>query len=356
MRDVFGASYRIVTLVPVVFGAGKWVASLPTGYLVDRIERRTLMMMGVAMIAMCDIASLRVVDYRMFLGVRGVAGAGWAMFATVATTTVIQRGEGRGRAISMLLLSETFGLLLGSTAGGWLYEGAGKGSPFLIEAGCMTTAATVAWWFSVPPTARPRNVAAGPDARSTVGHVLGAPDFILAAVVNAIVMGTQTGVLVFLLPLYLLERGGLAPHTVGLLVGLGALGRLLALWLGGGISDRHDRLRLLAIGLAVFSIALGTLVMVRNPWLLGVWTVLIGGAGGLIAGLPTAIVGDRVDRAYHGAAVGMLRTITDTGMVLGPLVMGPVADACGLEAPFLMAAMAIGGLAWMCRHPSTLAR
>ena len=31
LREVFSANYRMVTAIPTVFGAGKWVASLPTG-------------------------------------------------------------------------------------------------------------------------------------------------------------------------------------------------------------------------------------------------------------------------------------------------------------------------------------
>src|SRR4029453_18912873 len=31
LRSIFTANYRMVTLIPVVFGGGKWVASLPTG-------------------------------------------------------------------------------------------------------------------------------------------------------------------------------------------------------------------------------------------------------------------------------------------------------------------------------------
>ena len=46
------------------------------------------------------------------------------MFATVATTATVNGPEPqrRGRAMSLLLMSETLGLLLGSAAGGWLYR------------------------------------------------------------------------------------------------------------------------------------------------------------------------------------------------------------------------------------------
>ena len=42
LQGSFGANYRMVTLIPVVFGAGKWAASLPTGYLLDRRGRRLM--------------------------------------------------------------------------------------------------------------------------------------------------------------------------------------------------------------------------------------------------------------------------------------------------------------------------
>jgi hypothetical protein len=37
-------------------------------------------------------------------------------------------------------MSETLGLLLGRTVGGWLYQGLSIASPFVFEAGCMLIA------------------------------------------------------------------------------------------------------------------------------------------------------------------------------------------------------------------------
>lgn len=354
LRDAFGASYRMVTLIPVVFGAGKWVASLPTGYVLSHVGRVPLMVSGLTLIAVCDLASLVMARYPEFLGVRGVAGAGWAMFATVATTAMVQRGA-RGRAISLLLMSESVGLLIGSAAGGWLYQRAGHASPFVVEAGCMVVAALVVGAFGLPVAPRTpeqRMSSAAPALRD----VIHAPGVMLASGVNAVVMGVQTGVLVFLFPLYLAERGHFTPGAVGALIALSVLGRVLALWLGGGVSDRHDRLAVLALGLVAFGSILATLPLLHDPWLLAVWSLLIGACGGFVAGLPTAIVGDRVAPSRHGIAIGWLRTVTDTGMLVGPLVMGPVADAFGLAAPFVAAAAVFGALAWMCQRQRATAR
>lgn len=132
LQQVFAANYQMVTLIPVVFGVGKWVASLPTGYALDLLGRQHLMAAGLLLIALCDVGSVLAVAYGVFLGFRAVAGAGWAMFGTVATVIAVDRprGQRRGRAVSLLLMSETLGLLVGSNAGGWMYQSAGRGEGY----------------------------------------------------------------------------------------------------------------------------------------------------------------------------------------------------------------------------------
>jgi MFS family permease len=348
LRDAFAANYRMVTLIPVVFGAGKWVANLPTGYLLDRVGRLRLSVAGLLVIAACDVASIAVVEYVPFLTARACAGMGWAMFATVATTAMVSRAGSRGRAISRLLMAETLGLLVGSAAGGWVYAHSRPTSPFVLEASCMLMAALVVGWFGLPEAA-PSMAATMTSECRPIRHLAHVPGFVLMCCTNAAVMGIQTGVLVFLYPLYLVERGTLSPQAVGHLIALSVLGRLFALWLAGRTSDRRSRISMLALGLAAFGIVLGTLVVVSGVVLFGLWSMLLGATGGFVAGLPTTIIGDRVDSSLHGIAIAWLRTATDAGMLLGPLMMGALADAVDLTIPFLLAAIISCALAWTCR-------
>jgi DHA1 family multidrug resistance protein-like MFS transporter len=352
LQQFFGANYRMVTLIPVMFGAGKWVASLPTGYLLDRLGRRRLMVVGLLVIAVSDIASILTPGYLAFLGVRGVAGMGWAMFGTVATTMMVDRsGAGdRGRAVSLLLMSETLGLLLGSVASGWLYQGVGAASPLLGEAACMIFAATVVKWrLPVSPDERAAPKTVARDWR-TLREVIHTPGVLLMSITNAVLTAVQTGVLVFLLPLYLVEQGRLGPEVVGYLVGLGVLGRLVALWFAGKMSDRWGRMGALSFGLLLYGIVLRGLTLVTGPALLGIWSFMVGASAGFVAGLPTAITGDRVMPPLHGIAVGWLRTVTDTGMLVGPVVMGTLADSIHLTTPFLCSAVVVAVLGWQCRR------
>lgn len=348
LQQFFGANYRMVTLIPVVFGAGKWLASLPTGYLLDRLGRTRLMVSGLVVIAACDIASVFAPVYGSFLSVRGVAGAGWAMFATVATTTMVDKSgdRRRGRAVSLLLMSEAIGLLVGSTAGGRLYQDVGMASPFVFEATCMILAAGTVAWFPLPTLKPPEHAT---SERHLLRSVLRVPGVMQMSATNAALVGIQTGVLVFLFPLYLSEQGRLSPEIVGYIVALGVLGGLAALWLAGGVSDRATMLR---VGLVGYGLLLGSLPLVIQPGLLGLWSFMIGAGAGFVAGLPTAIIGDRVGPERAGVAVGWLRTVTDAGMLVGSLVMGALADGVHPAAPFVVAGALVCLLAWPGHRPA----
>jgi MFS family permease len=79
-------------------------------------------------------------------------------------------------------------------------------------------------------------------------------------------------------------------------------------------------------------------IVLTHPIALALWSLAIGGVAGFVAPQPTALIGDRVPPDLHGIAIGWLRTITDTGQILGPLAMGALADAIDLSIPF-----AVGG-------------
>jgi len=350
LQHTFSANYRMVTLIPVVFGAGKWIANLPTGYLLDRFGR-PLMVAGLALIAVIDVLSVVSSRFDVFLGLRMLGGLGWAMFATVATTATVSAPapQRRGRALSVLLMSETAGLLLGSAAGGWLYQGMGVASPFFFEAACMVVAAlAVSRW--APPLAAETPSRRRSHVQGALSAVLRTPGVALMGVTSALLTAIQVGVLVFLFPLYLFARAGLGPRAIGTVVSLSVLGRLTALWFGGVLSDRWGRMRVLIPALLVYAALLAGTSQVTHPVLLVVCSFAIGATAGFLAAVPTVLTSGQVEPSLQGVAIGWIRTMSDTGQVVGPLVMGALADAFDLSAPFLAGAVLLAGTAWQCRR------
>jgi MFS family permease len=350
LQRTFAANYRMVTLIPVVFGAGKWIANIPTGYMSIRLGR-LLMIVGLALIAVVDIASVMTSRFHVFLILRGLGGVGWAMFATVATATTAGSSgrRRRGRSLSVLLMSETAGLLLGTAASGWLYQSLGVTSPFLFEAACMLVAAVTVSGREIV-RGRPRPAARRIDDSGGMRTVLRTPGVVLMGVTSALLTGLQTGVLVFLFPLYLLSRGRLKPEAVGGVVSLSVLGRLVALWIGGAASDRWGRIRVLIPGLLVYAALLAIAARITQPLLLAACSFGLGAIAGGVAPIPTALTSDLVEAHLQGVAMGWLRMMTDGGQIVGPLLMGMVADLVDLSAPFLCGAALLTAAAWFCHR------
>jgi hypothetical protein len=98
-----------------------------------------------------------------------------------------------------------------------------------------------------------------------------------------------------------------------------------------------------------YAALLGSVTFLVDPVALGFWSLALGSAAGVVAAIPTAVVGDRAAPALQGVAIGCLRTMTDSGQILGPLVMGALADAVDLSAPFLFGAALLIVAAWGCR-------
>jgi MFS family permease len=109
-------------------------------------------------------------------------------------------------------------------------------------------------------------------------------------------------------------------------------------------------MRVLAPGLLVYAVLLGSMSLLTDPALLGVMSFAIGAAAGFVAPIPTALTGDQVPRPLQGVAIGWIRTMTDGGQIAGPLVMGFLADALDLSAPFLCGAVLLAGMAWQCHR------
>jgi MFS family permease len=87
-----------------------------------------------------------------------------------------------------------------------------------------------------------------------------------------------------------------------------------------------------------------------GPILLGVCSFAIGATAGFVAAVPTALTSDQVAPPLQGIAIGWIRTMSDSGQIVGPLMMGALADAVDISAPFLMGAALLAGTAWQCRR------
>lgn len=148
----------------------------------------------------------------------------------------------------------------------------------------------------------------------------------------------RSGARLTLLPLYAGEELGLSEARIGLVLALGAVMTLSVVNIGGWLLDRIGRVPVLIAGLLATAATIAAHGAVTTlPGLLIV-SAGFGLAAGIMGTAPPTLAGDLSTPGAEGASVGLYRMAGDLGLVLGPLVLGRVADGGAFEAGFLLSA------------------
>jgi MFS family permease len=161
--------------------------------------------------------------------------------------------------------------------------------------------------------------------------------------------GITEGIMVALLPLYLLATGR-NNDTVTFLMGGLMLGVVLAQVPAAWLADRLGRTTVL-LGCHAITI-LGALCLMAPgnlPWL-AFWLFAVGACSGATYPLGMALLGERTPAPALGRASAWFLAINCLGSQIGPLVAGAAVDRFGPNALFPVGAIAVGlvlvGSAW----------
>ena len=145
-----------------------------------------------------------------------------------------------------------------------------------------------------------------------------------------------------LIPLAGAETFGLDVDTIGLLLGAMALMSLVLLPAASTAADRWGTARVIvpslwitALSLAVIGLATGTAVFIVGSLLLGFGNAVSGPA-------PAAYAAEVSSAQARGMAMGAFRTAGDLGLLLGPPLLGAVADTNGYSWAFWANALIVG--------------
>lgn len=130
----FGASASGAGLTVFVPMLGGFVSTLPTGYLIDRIGRRKMLIAGPALTAVSALLVLRAASYNemlVYLAIGGIAQQVWQMSRLAAIADAGAQRQ-RGRMITGMAGVNRAGTMLGPLAGGIVGELVGLRAPFLL--------------------------------------------------------------------------------------------------------------------------------------------------------------------------------------------------------------------------------
>jgi len=355
-RDL-GIGATAVGMVVGAFGLSRLFVNIPAGVAAQRFGRTALMSSGLALIALGNVMVGLSDSVTGLVVWRIVAGAGSASFMTGAMGYVadISTPANRGRLMSIQQGSLLLGVDIGPLVGGVVSDHWGLSAPFFLAGGLAGIAAL--WTaFRLPnrppaestlPT-RPRErvpVAAGPARdRNLSGtfRILRDPTFLLIGLFTFTIFLTRTGSRMTLLPLLTDERFAMSGTQLGLLFSVIATVNFALVAAAGWLSDRFGRKTVMVPGILLSGAAL--LMFAWSPSVLMVFTagVVIGIGQGIAGPSPAAAIADLAPPGRAAGTMALYRTFGDLGMVIGPPLLGLVAERFTLGAGLVVNAVFIG--------------
>jgi multidrug resistance protein len=343
----FGVGAAVAGLTISIFGAARLIMNLPAGFLSDRFGRRILLVGGPAVAALGGLTSGLAPDIWSLLAFRFLAGAGSAMYMTGAMIYLVDvtTEENRGRIMSIYQGSILLGVSVGPAVGGGIAEVAGIRAPFYLVA-VLAGLATVWSFLRMPETARPRPpatdaalpTAAEPSAGATpapmgtmaaVRYLLSRPDFLLVSMLTMSIFLTRTGGRLTLLPLIGEERIGLGFGSLGAIFAMMTILNLMVLMPAGTMIDRLGRKAVIVPSALVTGFALVLFALSGNVMVFVLAGVVHGIGTGIVGPAPAAYAADIAPEGMRGITMGLFRTFGDLGFVIGPVMLGSLADVAG---------------------------
>ncbi len=356
----FGVGETAAGAVISAFAFMRFISALGGGRLVDAVGERTILAVGIGVVAVSTGLAGLSQNYWELLVLRGAGGVGSAMF-TISATALLFRvvdTSRRGRASGVYQSGFLIGGLLGPLAGGFLTDYSLR-LPFFVYAATLVVAGSIGAVFlstaRLGGTPKPEGEPSPEKPVSTsLREAWGNASYRAAVAVNFAIGWAFFGVRISLVPLFVLD----VLHEQARWVGLGflcsSLVQIAGLSAAGRYVDRVGRRPAMIIGTAVASGALALLAITTSLWLFLVSMVAMGAGGAFVGTAPAAVVGD-VMQGRGGRVVAIFQMASDAGAISGPLVAGWLAEQLSFGLAFAAcAAVTVAAMVFAIRMPETL--
>lgn len=331
----FDVGVAAASLVVSAFAFFRLVFAPAGGFLTTKLGERPVYLTGLVIVALSSLATAFANSYATLLIVRGLGGIGSTMFTVSAMSLLVRLAppSARGRVSSAYASSFLIGGMLGPVLGGLLAE-FGLRVPFIVYAAALVLAATVVGVRLSGASLRAGTQhATAPPMR--VGEALRLPAY-RAALASGFANGwCNFGVRVAVLPQLAVALHD-ATWVAGLVLALAAVGTAATLQVSGRLVDTVGRRPVVIVGLVVTALGLGLIGQSGSLAVLLVLSVLSGVGSGLVNPAQQASVADVIGNDRSGGTVlSAFQMAQDGGAILGPVLIGLIADRAGFDWAFL---------------------
>jgi MFS family permease len=360
-RLILGISESTMGTLYALFAVAFVVAMPPSGYLVDRVGRKTMLVSGIVLFGFTTLALVFIRTPLEFAILRTLEGVGAAMTAPAAfaLTVDLVPEHKRATALAATGTAELLGALAGPSVGGLVAGQFDFYYPFYVGAGAAFVCAAIVYMINEPKGAKM-------EERASLLTMFGAwkrnveqNRKLVALTARGLVMGIVQGLFNLGLLWFWRDEIHMTLTEIGIAMSIGIAVMAVGSLPFGALSDKHGRVPFILMGGALMTVSLGLMAVVDSVWQVFVLVAIQDFGASMSNPSVGALLADVMSKDERGRVMGAYQTVLGIGNIIGFTVLGFVYDAVSPEAPILLctAALAIATaiIALFVREPKRVA-
>jgi ACDE family multidrug resistance protein len=306
------------------------------GLLADQFGRKRILIPALLIFALAGAACAFARDFRLLLLFRFFQGAGAAGLGAINITIIGDLYTGPDRTSAMGCNSSVLSVGTASYPAiggalatlGWFY-------PFLLPLAAIPVALAVFFSLENPEPSRP------PHFRQYLGQVWKA--MASRRVLALFIVGVLTFIILYgafmtYFPLLLEDSFSVSPFAVGLVMSVSSLATAVTSSQIGRLALSFSERRLMGGACILYGLALVTIPLMPNLWLMAIPVFIFGIAQGMNMPSLMALLAGECAMEQRGALMSVNGMVLRLGQTLGPLVMGSIFAGSGFSGVYLAGA------------------
>ncbi|MEU4810813.1 MFS transporter [Nocardia fluminea] len=346
----FGVGIAAASAIVSAFALMRLLFAPASGRLVQKLGERRVYLAGIVIVAVSTGACALAQTYWQLLVLRSLGGIGSTMFTVSSMALIIRVSPpaARGRVSGVYSTSFLIGSLLGPLVGSSL-AGFGLRAPFLIYMVALLVVCVIVFaGLRESPVLAPEDGAKPVEFTFRQGW---AEPAYRAVLLSSFAGGIAVfGVRMAFVPLLVVETLHQEVAMAGVALTVFAAGNAAVLFASGRLSDRLGRKPFLIAGSVICALGTGALGYAPSlPWFFAA-SFVAGLGSGMFSPVQQAALADVIgSRARGGPVLAAFQMSADLGTVLGPIVIGWLAERTSFGVGMVVtgAVLAVSAAVWV---------
>ena len=343
IRDELQASYSEISFFVASIGIIRLLLSFPSGYLVDRFDKKKMMLfsgcMSVTGLLLMSFSHsiYQLIFSRILIGTSSI-------LCTITILVVLAELAGENSKAMMMSMNNVIhnaGGIVAPVFAGFLSGRYNWRLPFIVNAAFIVLSMAVIFLTVPALNTTASDIKKDPSGKKNKFIPAG----FRAEIIRLIpVFGVAVFVFFYrsafrhnLIPFYAKDVFQISTEALGFYISLTGMVAMISIFVSGHLADRFGRKVVVMPAVSLSGLAAAALLLPVgwNPLLL---TSILVGMGAIINSMPNILITDIASPGSVGKLIGINRIFADSGYLIGSVAAGMMLDYFGFVVPVLVVA------------------